>query len=95
MSFGIDSAADFRATETHECLKEAGFHVTYTLRSPQGQWHKVRLNVGGRHNIYNSLAAAAAASAAGATPSMSLRDWARCSRCPVACSRGARSRARG
>ena len=30
--------------------------------------HKVRLNVGGRHNIHNSLAAAAAASAAGATP---------------------------
>jgi UDP-N-acetylmuramoyl-tripeptide--D-alanyl-D-alanine ligase len=67
VTFGIDSAADFRATELHECLKEAGFHVTYTLVSPLGS-HKVRLNVGGRHNILNSLAAAAAASAAGATP---------------------------
>lgn len=67
VSFGIENAADYRATEMHECLKDAGFHVTYTLSSPQGS-HKVRLNVGGRHNIYNSLAAAAAASAAGATP---------------------------
>jgi UDP-N-acetylmuramoyl-tripeptide--D-alanyl-D-alanine ligase len=66
VSFGIDGVADYRATELHECLKEAGFHVTYTLRTPQGS-HKVRLNVGGRHNIHNSLAAAAAASAAGAT----------------------------
>jgi UDP-N-acetylmuramoyl-tripeptide--D-alanyl-D-alanine ligase len=67
LSFGINNTADFRATEMHECLKETGFHVTYTLVSPLGQ-HKVRLNVGGRHNILNSLAAAAAASAAGATP---------------------------
>jgi UDP-N-acetylmuramoyl-tripeptide--D-alanyl-D-alanine ligase len=67
VSFGINNTADFRATEMHECLKETGFHVTYTLVSPLGQ-HKVRLNVGGRHNILNSLAAAAAASAAGATP---------------------------
>ena len=67
VSFGIDNVADYRATDTHECLKESGFHVTYMLTSAQGS-HKVRLNVGGRHNIYNSLAAAAAASAAGATP---------------------------
>jgi UDP-N-acetylmuramoyl-tripeptide--D-alanyl-D-alanine ligase len=66
VSFGIDSAADFRATEMHECLKETGFHVTYTLVSPLGS-HQVRLNVGGRHNVLNSLAAAAAANAAGAT----------------------------
>ncbi|MEO8308843.1 MAG: UDP-N-acetylmuramoyl-tripeptide--D-alanyl-D-alanine ligase [Pseudomonadota bacterium] len=67
VSFAIDNAADFRATQMHESLKEAGFHVTYTLVSPQGS-HLVRLNVGGRHNVLNSLAAAAAASAAGATP---------------------------
>jgi UDP-N-acetylmuramoyl-tripeptide--D-alanyl-D-alanine ligase len=66
VSFGIGTA-DFRAAEMHECLKETGFHVTYMLVSPQGS-HKVRLNVGGRHNVLNSLAAAAAASAAGATP---------------------------
>jgi UDP-N-acetylmuramoyl-tripeptide--D-alanyl-D-alanine ligase len=67
VSFGMNNAADFRASETHECLKDTGFHVTYTLVSPLGQ-HKIRLNVGGRHNILNSLAAAAAATAAGATP---------------------------
>jgi UDP-N-acetylmuramoyl-tripeptide--D-alanyl-D-alanine ligase len=67
VSFGIEAPADYQASELHECLKDAGFHVTYKLSSPQGS-HKVRLNVGGRHNIYNSLAAAAAASAAGATP---------------------------
>ena len=67
VSFGIDKAADFRATDMHECLKEAGFHVTYTLASPLGN-HKVRLNVGGKHNVLNSLAAAAAANAAGASP---------------------------
>jgi UDP-N-acetylmuramoyl-tripeptide--D-alanyl-D-alanine ligase len=67
LSFGIENVADFRATQMHECLKETGFHVTYMLVSPHGS-HKVRLNVGGRHNVLNSLAAAAAASAAGATP---------------------------
>jgi UDP-N-acetylmuramoyl-tripeptide--D-alanyl-D-alanine ligase len=67
VSFGIDGAADFRATDVNERITDAGFRVTYTLRSPQGS-HDVRLNVGGRHNVYNSLAAAAAATAAGATP---------------------------
>ena len=67
VSFGIDAAADFRATGIKEQITDAGFRVTYTLHSPAGS-HDIRLNVGGRHNVLNSLAAAAAASSAGATP---------------------------
>jgi UDP-N-acetylmuramoyl-tripeptide--D-alanyl-D-alanine ligase len=64
-TFGIDQSADFRATDIDEVLAEDGFRTTYTLITPQGRY-SVRLNTGGRHNVRNSLAAAAAAVAAGA-----------------------------
>ena len=66
MTFGLDNTADFSATEVAEELTDAGFRVSFRLRSPQGEC-AVRLNVGGRHNLRNALAAAAAAVSAGAT----------------------------
>jgi len=64
-TFGIDQPADFRATDIGEVLADDGFRTSYTLLAPQGRC-SVRLNTGGRHNVRNSLAAAAAAVAAGA-----------------------------
>jgi UDP-N-acetylmuramoyl-tripeptide--D-alanyl-D-alanine ligase len=65
VTFGIDDA-DFSAVDVSEELADSGFRTTYTLRTPQGT-RAVRLNVGGRHNLRNSLAAAAAAVSAGAS----------------------------
>ena len=49
-----------------ESLGDAGFSVTFTLQSPLGERARA-LNVGGRHNVRNAVAAAAAAVQAGAT----------------------------
>jgi UDP-N-acetylmuramoyl-tripeptide--D-alanyl-D-alanine ligase len=64
-TFGIDHPADFRATDVVGELGDEGFRTRFTLQSPLGS-RAVRLNVGGRHNLRNALAAAAAATAAGA-----------------------------
>jgi UDP-N-acetylmuramoyl-tripeptide--D-alanyl-D-alanine ligase len=66
VTFGVDQAADFRATGIAETLTDAGFRVTFTLQSPLGE-RAVQLNVGGRHNVRNAVAAAAAAVQAGAS----------------------------
>jgi UDP-N-acetylmuramoyl-tripeptide--D-alanyl-D-alanine ligase len=66
VTFGVDQAADFRATDVRESLTDAGFRVAFRLQSPLGECG-VQLNVGGRHNVRNALAAAAAAVQAGAT----------------------------
>jgi UDP-N-acetylmuramoyl-tripeptide--D-alanyl-D-alanine ligase len=66
VTFGVDSAADFRAADVSESLTDAGFRVTFRLQSPLGE-RAVQLNVGGRHNVRNATAAAAAAVHAGAT----------------------------
>jgi UDP-N-acetylmuramoyl-tripeptide--D-alanyl-D-alanine ligase len=66
VTFGLDNAADFSAAGVTEELTDAGFRVGFRLRAPQGEC-AVRLNVGGRHNLRNALAAAAAAVSAGAT----------------------------
>ena len=66
ITFGIDQPADFSASDVNEELTEAGFRTRFLLRAPQGR-RPVQLNVGGRHNLRNALAAAAAAVAAGAT----------------------------
>jgi UDP-N-acetylmuramoyl-tripeptide--D-alanyl-D-alanine ligase len=66
ITFGIDQPADFSASDVHEELTDAGFRTRFVLRAPQGQ-RNVQLNVGGRHNLRNALAAAAAAVAAGAS----------------------------
>jgi UDP-N-acetylmuramoyl-tripeptide--D-alanyl-D-alanine ligase len=66
VTFGVDQPADFRAASVSESLTDAGFRVTFRLQSPLGE-RAVQLNVGGRHNVRNATAAAAAAVQAGAT----------------------------
>ncbi len=66
VTFGVDKRADFRATDVAEALTDAGFRSTFRLQSPLGE-RAVQLNVGGRHNVRNAVAAAAAAVQAGAT----------------------------
>jgi UDP-N-acetylmuramoyl-tripeptide--D-alanyl-D-alanine ligase len=65
-TFGLDQPADFRATEVEETLTDTGFRTSFTLRAPAGA-RAVAINLGGRHNVRNALAAAAAAVAAGAS----------------------------
>jgi UDP-N-acetylmuramoyl-tripeptide--D-alanyl-D-alanine ligase len=65
-TFGIERPADFRAIDITETLTDAGFCLAFTLLAPEGR-RTLKLNVGGRHNVYNALAAAAAAVSAGAT----------------------------
>jgi len=65
MTFGIESAADFRASDLRTTLGAEGFLTRFRLSSPLGQ-ADIALHVGGRHNIANALGAAAAAAAAGA-----------------------------
>jgi UDP-N-acetylmuramoyl-tripeptide--D-alanyl-D-alanine ligase len=66
VTFGVDKSADFRAAGVSQSLTDAGFRVNFTLQSPLGE-RAVQLNVGGRHNVRNATAAAAAAMQAGAT----------------------------
>ncbi len=66
-TFGLDEPADFRAIDVVSELGDAGFRTSFTLQSPLGE-RRVQLNVGGRHNLRNALAAAAAATAAGRKP---------------------------
>jgi UDP-N-acetylmuramoyl-tripeptide--D-alanyl-D-alanine ligase len=65
-TFGIEAPADFRAVQVTERLTDAGFCTSFTLRAPQGE-RAVTISLGGRHNVRNALAAAAAAVAAGAS----------------------------
>ncbi len=66
LTFGIDAAADLAATDLTETLTDEGFRARFTFNSPQGR-RALQLNVGGKHNVRNALAAAGAAMAAGAT----------------------------
>ena len=66
LTFGIQKKADFHATEVRTTLDATGFVTHFTLDSPLGS-AAIELKMGGRHNVSNALAAAAAASAAGAT----------------------------
>ena len=65
-SFGIAHPADFAAHDLHTAIDAGGFVTRFTLRAPQGSI-PIELHLAGRHNVLNSLCAAAAASAAGAT----------------------------
>jgi UDP-N-acetylmuramoyl-tripeptide--D-alanyl-D-alanine ligase len=71
VTFGIAQAADYRAVDIAESLGEEGFELHFTLLAPAGAV-PVQLHLGGRHNVSNALAAAAAACSAGA----SLQDVA-------------------
>jgi len=65
-TFGLSEAADFRATNIHEVVDDANCELIFQLQSPFGNVD-VQLPMAGRHNVCNALAAAAAATAAGAT----------------------------
>ena len=66
VSFGLSLSADYRAEDITESLGDEGFALHFTLVAPMGRV-SVKLHVGGRHNVLNALAAAAAACSAGAT----------------------------
>jgi UDP-N-acetylmuramoyl-tripeptide--D-alanyl-D-alanine ligase len=66
VSFGLHQAADFRASELHTTVGAHGFRTHFRLTAPHGS-AAIELALGGEHNVANALAAAAAASSAGAT----------------------------
>jgi UDP-N-acetylmuramoyl-tripeptide--D-alanyl-D-alanine ligase len=66
VTFGLEKPADFAATDLHAAVDAEGFLTRFTLTSPVGRT-SIQLRMGGRHNVANALAAAAAAVAAGAT----------------------------
>jgi UDP-N-acetylmuramoyl-tripeptide--D-alanyl-D-alanine ligase len=66
VSFGVRKAADFRAAELTTTVAEDGFMTRFNMLTPMGRV-AIELRMGGRHNVANSLAAAAAATAAGAS----------------------------
>ena len=65
-TFGLSESADFRATDIREVVDDAHCELSFQLQSPFGNID-VQLPMAGRHNVRNALAAAAAATAAGAT----------------------------
>jgi len=65
-TFGVAQAADFSAHDLHNTIDASGFTTHFRLQSPQGSI-SVELRLAGRHNVLNSLCAAAAATAAGAS----------------------------
>jgi UDP-N-acetylmuramoyl-tripeptide--D-alanyl-D-alanine ligase len=67
VTFGMDKAADFAAFDIRTTIGADGFLTRFTLNSPLGTGTAIELQMGGRHNVSNALAAAAAATAAGAT----------------------------
>jgi len=66
VNFGLGSEAEVRATELRLNADERGFVTRFTLHAALGSV-PIELALAGRHNVYNALAAAAAALAAGAT----------------------------
>jgi UDP-N-acetylmuramoyl-tripeptide--D-alanyl-D-alanine ligase len=65
VTFGVNAVADFKATDVRTTIGPEGFLTHFTLVCPLGST-AVALHMGGRHNVANALAAAAAAVAAGA-----------------------------
>ncbi len=66
MTFGMRPEADFSARDVRLEAGADGFSTRFRLRSPHGET-EVTMAVAGRHNVLNALAAAAAATSAGAT----------------------------
>ena len=71
VTFGVHHSADFAARNVFQGIERGEFATRFTLISPLGE-RAIMLKAGGAHNVGNALAAAAAASAAGA----SLQDIA-------------------
>ena len=65
VTFAVQKAADFTATDVKTSVDAEGFLTRFNLVCPQGRV-AIELRMGGRHNVANALAAAAAATAAGA-----------------------------
>jgi UDP-N-acetylmuramoyl-tripeptide--D-alanyl-D-alanine ligase len=66
ISFGVHARADFTAKESVQTIELGEFATRFTLVCPLGE-RQIVLRAGGAHNIANALAAASAASAAGAS----------------------------
>jgi UDP-N-acetylmuramoyl-tripeptide--D-alanyl-D-alanine ligase len=66
VTFGVHAHADFAAKNVFQGIERGEFATRFTLNSPMGE-RAIMLKAGGAHNIGNALAAAAAASAAGAS----------------------------
>ena len=64
-TFGLAQPADFRATQVQTAVEAEGFLTRFRLLTPTGA-AAIELRMGGRHNVANAVAAAAAAMAAGA-----------------------------
>jgi UDP-N-acetylmuramoyl-tripeptide--D-alanyl-D-alanine ligase len=65
VTFGVQKSADFTATDLKTSVGADGFLTRFNLVSPLGQV-AIELRMGGKHNVANALAAAAAATSAGA-----------------------------
>jgi UDP-N-acetylmuramoyl-tripeptide--D-alanyl-D-alanine ligase len=65
-SFGLDDAADFRASDIQETVAGEQSELKFDIRSGDDTV-QVRLPMAGAHNVRNALAATAAARAAGAS----------------------------
>jgi UDP-N-acetylmuramoyl-tripeptide--D-alanyl-D-alanine ligase len=65
VTFGVQESADFTARDLKTSVGVDGFLTRFDLVSPLGQV-AVELRMGGKHNVANALAAAAAATSAGA-----------------------------
>jgi UDP-N-acetylmuramoyl-tripeptide--D-alanyl-D-alanine ligase len=66
LTFGVRANADFTARNIIQGIERGEFATRFTLLCPLGE-RAIMLMAGGAHNIGNALAAAAAASAAGAS----------------------------
>jgi UDP-N-acetylmuramoyl-tripeptide--D-alanyl-D-alanine ligase len=66
LTFGVRASADFTAKNIIQGIERGEFATRFTLVCPLGE-RAIMLKAGGAHNIGNALAAAAAASAAGAS----------------------------
>lgn len=66
VTFGVHADADFKARNVVQGIERGEFATRFMLNSPFGE-RLITLKAGGAHNVGNALAAAAAASAAGAS----------------------------
>jgi UDP-N-acetylmuramoyl-tripeptide--D-alanyl-D-alanine ligase len=66
LTFGVHAQADFMAKNALQAIERGEFATRFTLECPLGT-RSITLKAGGAHNIANALAAATAASAAGAS----------------------------
>ena len=65
-TFGVVNAADFSARDIRTVIDATGFVTRFELHAPAGV-AQIELHLAGAHNVLNSLCAAAAATAAGAS----------------------------